>query len=114
MLPDMPASQCRLVSGPVSGTNLPISAGSHGPQHLDDRIDAFLTEFAPTLRDMPADEFEQHRATVIQARQQKDCSVADEAERFWEQISSRRSALRKVLVSFLQRRMGAKPGEMQF
>ena len=65
-------------------------AGSHGPQHLDERIDAFLADFSGTLAAMPAEEFEQHRAVVIQARQQKDCSVADEAERFWEQISSRR------------------------
>lgn len=42
---------------------------------------------------MPGEEFEQHRAAVISARQQKDCSVADEAERFWEQISSRRWGL---------------------
>ena len=52
-----------------------------------------MADFAGTLQSMPAEEFEQHRMAVVLAKQQKDCSVADEAERFWEQVSSRRCTM---------------------
>ena len=65
-------------------------AGVHGPAHLGDRIEAFLDEFAGTLAGMAAGEWDRHRQALIQAKLQKEGSIGDEAERFWELIASRR------------------------
>ena len=67
-----------------------MHAGSHGPTHLHQRIEAFLAELGTIVAKMPEEDWEAHRDALIQAKLQKDRSVADEAERFWEQISSRR------------------------
>jgi hypothetical protein len=65
-------------------------AGSAGPAHLDERIDAFLDSFLPSLRSMTDDELDRHRHSLIAAKLQKDHTLADEADRNWEQISSKR------------------------
>lgn len=65
-------------------------AGAHGPGHLEARIEAFIKGFEDTLDSMPPEEWEQHREALIQAKKQKDASIADEAMRFWEQLASRR------------------------
>lgn len=64
--------------------------GVRGPAHLQERIEAFVQSFEGTLQSMPEDEWEQHRGALIQGKMQKDASISDEAERFWEQVASRR------------------------
>ncbi len=63
---------------------------THGPQHLDERIDAFLTAFAARLETMSVDEVDDNRHSLIAAKTQKDHTLVDEADRNWEQISSKR------------------------
>ena len=53
-------------------------------------MEAFLAEFEGALSAMGEEEWEQHRQALIQAKRQKDNSISDEAERFWEQVASRR------------------------
>ncbi len=76
-----------------------MDAGSHGPAHLDERIDAFLEGYLPSLASMPEDELEGHRRSLIAAKLQKDHTLAEEADRNWEQISNRRCALPLLLFS---------------
>ena len=72
------------------------AAGAHGPAHLDARIDAFLQTFEDTLRRLSPDELEGHRGALIASKTLKDASLADEADRNWEQISGKRCALRRT------------------
>lgn len=57
---------------------------------MDGRIDAFLEGFAASLASMSEDELEGHRESLIAAKMQKDHTLAEEADRNWEQISNRR------------------------
>jgi secreted Zn-dependent insulinase-like peptidase len=68
----------------------PFDTGTHAPTELEARIEAFLTGFGPTLADMPAAEFEKHRASLLAAKLQKDRSLAEEADRHWSAIFDRR------------------------
>lgn len=66
---------------------------THGPGHLDERIEAFLTSFAARLDTMSVDEVDDNRQSLIAAKTQKDHTLVDEADRNWEQISSKRCPL---------------------
>ncbi|KAK9797401.1 hypothetical protein WJX73_004607 [Symbiochloris irregularis] len=79
----------RLTHGAL-GISCTVVSGVHGPAHLDARIEAFVHGYAATLEAMPEAEWEGHRQALIQAKMQKDGSIGDEAERFWELIASRR------------------------
>ena len=68
------------------------AAGSHAPAMLDERIEAFLSEFLADLEGQAEDEFEQHREALISAKRQKDHSLEDQASRHWEQVRNRRCA----------------------
>ena len=67
-------------------------SGTHGPAHLDARIDAFLGAFAKQLGAMSEDELEGHRQALIAAKTLKDASLHDEADRNWEQIGGKTCA----------------------
>lgn len=43
--------------------------------------------------DMPADEFDEHRESLIDEKLQKDHALREESDRFWEQIWEPRSVL---------------------
>ena len=73
-------------------------AGTHGPAHLDARIDAFLAGFAEALGAMSRDELDGHREALIAAKTLKDASLHDEADRNWEQISSKTCAGRPFVT----------------
>lgn len=65
-------------------------SGTHAPSELEARIEAFLAGFAGSLADMPAGEFERHRASLLAAKLQKDRSLGEEADRHWGAIFDRR------------------------
>lgn len=58
---------------------LPAPPGVHGPAYLESRILEFLAGFVSTLRGMPEEEFENHRAAVISAKMLKVCVCVWEA-----------------------------------
>lgn len=66
------------------------AAGTHGPAALEDRMEAFLGGFVAALAEMPAAAFEKHRGSLLAAKLQKDHALAEEADRHWEAIFSRR------------------------
>ncbi|CAL8470131.1 g9673 [Coccomyxa elongata] len=79
----------RLTHG-ILGFDFVVVSATHGPQHLDERIEAFLTAFAARLETMSVDEVDDNRQSLIAAKTQKDHTLVDEADRNWEQISSKR------------------------
>lgn len=81
----------RMALGKPTWTGL--LAGTHGPAHLDARIDTFLAGFAPVLARMSPDELDDNRSALIAAKTLKDATLPDEADRNWEQIQSRRWGL---------------------
>ena len=57
---------------------------------MDERIEAFLRGFAARLEALSVDELDSNRQALIAAKTQKDHALVDEADRNWEQISSKR------------------------
>ena len=66
------------------------TTGTHGPTHVDTRIDAFLSSFARELRDMSEDEFSEHKDALVSAKQQQDGQLYAESDRHWDHIVNRR------------------------
>ncbi|KAI9841127.1 MAG: Insulinase (Peptidase M16) [Sclerophora amabilis] len=57
-------------------------------EHLETRIDAFLTSFGQELKDMPSEEFEGHKRSLINKRLEKLKNLGQESRRFWTHIAS--------------------------
>jgi len=58
------------------------------PEHLEARIEHFLTTFRTTLADMPNSEFESHKGSVVSERLERLKNLGEEGSRFWHHISS--------------------------
>ena len=56
--------------------------------YLEQRINAFLALFAEKLRNMPSEEFESHKRSLINKRLEKLKNLSQESSRFWGHISS--------------------------
>jgi insulysin len=56
--------------------------------YLEERIDAFLTDFEPQLRDMEYEEFEKHKVSLINKRLEKLKNLGEEGGRLWHHITS--------------------------
>ena len=83
--------KCRSIAPRAAAADsLKCLAGGHGPAHLHRRIDALLEGLAGNLSAISEAEFEGHREALLAAKLQKDHALGDEADRNWEQISSRR------------------------
>ena len=76
-----------------------MHVGTHAPSELEARIEAFLAGFAETLADMPAGDFERHRASLLAAKLQKDRSLGEEADRHWGAIFDRRCAAAATCIN---------------
>ena len=74
----------------VLGYAVTVVSGEHGPAHLDARVEAWLAGFAGRLADLPAAEFEAHRAALAASKAQADRALAEEADRHWEAVGGRR------------------------
>ena len=88
----LPPLGCSTLYGARSAClqQMPAAAGSKGPNHLDERIDAFLAGFEKTLKKLSRDDFEDNRDALIAQKLQKDRSLLDESDRHWEQIEHHR------------------------
>ena len=65
-------------------------AGSHAPDVLQERIEAFLQGFAETLASMAPEELEKQRAAIIAAKLQACDALFDETEEHWQHICNRK------------------------
>ena len=55
--------------------------------YLEKRIDSFLVGFEETIRDMPQEEFEEHKVGLINKRLERVKNLDQESYRFWAHIT---------------------------
>ncbi len=65
-------------------------------EYLEDRINAFLAMFSKSLENMPQEEFESHKQSLVNKRLEKIKNLDQESARFWSHISDE-------YLDFLQR-----------
>jgi insulysin len=58
------------------------------PEYLESRIDAFLTNYITTLKDMSDSEFEGHKRSLITKRLEKLKNLGQESGRHWSHIDA--------------------------
>lgn len=56
--------------------------------YLESRIESFLTEFGPALKNMSDEDFEGHKRSVINKRLEKLKNLSSETGRYWSHIGS--------------------------
>ena len=78
----------RLTYG-ISGLCIVIQSGVYDPCHLDARIDAFLSSFLTTLREMSDEEFEKNREALLANKMIKDRNLGEAGDRAWDVLVSR-------------------------
>lgn len=83
------SSGTRLTHG-VLGFCISIVSGEYSAEHLDRRIEAFLTGFAERLAEMSGEEFDRHKSALTSGKMQADRNLLEEADRHWGQIWSGR------------------------
>jgi insulysin len=57
-------------------------------QYLESRIESFLREFGPVLENMPEEEFEGHKRSVVNKRLEKLKNLSSETGRYWSHVGS--------------------------
>ncbi|WPH03713.1 putative zinc protease [Acrodontium crateriforme] len=57
-------------------------------EYLEKRIDAFLIAFEDTIKNMPDNEFEEHKISLINKRLEKLKNLSQETSRFWHHVTS--------------------------
>ncbi|KAJ5737805.1 Peptidase M16 core [Penicillium malachiteum] len=57
-------------------------------KYLESRIETFLREFGPKLENMPDEEFEGHKRSVINKRLEKLKNLGSETGRYWSHVGS--------------------------
>ncbi|CCU81260.1 a-pheromone processing metallopeptidase Ste23 [Blumeria hordei DH14] len=65
-----------------------IIQSEKSPLYLESRIDAFLSNYAGTLKDMSSVEFESHKRSLITKRLEKMKNLDQESGRLWSHIDS--------------------------
>ena len=73
-----------------------IIQSERSTEYLEERINAFLAMYSKTLSNMTQDEFEGHKRSLINKRQEKMKNLDQETQRLWNHISSE-------YLDFLQR-----------
>jgi len=81
-------SGTRLTHG-VLGFVVFVQSNQYHPQHLDERIEAFLVQFGDMLATMDQEEFQRHVEALVSLKTQKDKCLYDEAIRWWDHIWNR-------------------------
>merc|ERR1719201_2730755 len=65
-----------------------VQGAKKAPDEIDTRIEAVLGNFAKSLHNMSSSEFQSWKASLRSTINKKDENMAQEADRFWAQISS--------------------------
>jgi len=65
-----------------------VQGAKKAPDDIDGRIESVLTNFAGSLKNLSAPEFQSWKASLRSTINKKDENMAQEADRFWAQISS--------------------------
>ncbi|KRZ08339.1 Insulin-degrading enzyme [Trichinella zimbabwensis] len=65
-----------------------IVQSEKSPTYLDERIEAFLSQLLEDIKNMPSEEFEEHRAALTAKRLEKPKKLVSAASKVWSEISS--------------------------
>lgn len=65
-----------------------IIQSERNAQYLESRIESFLREFGSTLENMPEEEFEGHKRSVVNKRLEKLKNLGSETGRYWSHVGS--------------------------
>lgn len=65
-----------------------IIQSERNAKYLESRIEAFLREFGSSVENMPEDEFEGHKRSVVNKRLEKLKNLGSETGRYWSHIGS--------------------------
>ncbi|KRX99092.1 Insulin-degrading enzyme [Trichinella pseudospiralis] len=65
-----------------------IVQSEKSPAYLDERIEAFLSQLLEDIKNMPSEEFEEHRAALTAKRLEKPKKLVSAAAKVWSEISS--------------------------
>ncbi|KRX46846.1 Insulin-degrading enzyme [Trichinella murrelli] len=65
-----------------------IVQSEESPAYLDERIEAFLSQLLEDIKNMPSEEFEEHRAALTSKRLEKPKKLVSAASKCWSEISS--------------------------
>ncbi len=90
------------------GLSLLVQSPSHTPEDIAQRSEAFLTNFAQQLTQMPEQEFEQQKAGLLANLLEKDDHLQARTQRFWRDMAleytdfNRRELLAQVVQSLSQ------------
>ncbi|KAK2571167.1 Nardilysin [Acropora cervicornis] len=78
---------CRKTFG-ILGFSVTVQtqATKFSAEHVDCRIDAFLEQFGATLSSMTEEDFSSQVDSLIELKEHKDLSLAEEADRNWTEI----------------------------
>lgn len=79
-------SQVKNVNG-VRGLYFLIQ-GSKSPPELEDRAEAFILNLRDMLKDMPQDEFDEHKESLATMRLEKPKTLNHQCCKFWSEIKS--------------------------
>ena len=59
------------------------------PVYLESRIEAFLDGLKHYMEELPEEEFEKHRMSLIHKKEEKPKNLSEETTRFWARIMDR-------------------------
>ena len=71
----------------VPGLVLVVQSPATAPEGIHRLVGDFLDRFGATLRDMPPDMFERHRAALLSALLEADTRLDERSERYWSAIA---------------------------
>jgi len=72
----------------VYGLKVAVQSSTHGPAHLDERIEAFLESVPQLLEKLPPAAFANHRDALVKRRLQPPKTLRDEASLHWSEITN--------------------------
>ena len=71
----------------VYGLKVTVQSASHGPVYLDERIEAFLASVSTRLAQLSAEEFANHRDSLVKRRLEPPKTLRDESGAHWSEIT---------------------------
>ncbi|KAK9664344.1 hypothetical protein RND81_14G035000 [Saponaria officinalis] len=71
----------------VHGLQFIIQSTAKGPRDIDSRVEAFLTDFEPEIRQLSEEKFKRNVESLIDTKLEKYKNLREECRFFWKEIS---------------------------
>uniref|UniRef100_A0A7S2PDI3 Coenzyme PQQ synthesis protein F-like C-terminal lobe domain-containing protein n=2 Tax=Leptocylindrus danicus TaxID=163516 RepID=A0A7S2PDI3_9STRA len=72
-----------------------IQSDSYEPQHLNDRVEAFISRFRERLVAMGEEEFQSNTSAVVEEFLEKNKNLAEESSKYWNVINNKSYLFRR-------------------